>query len=410
MALSENKKKANNRQDIRVRNTASFLGLVILFGIGLLIFLLFSNIKTVTSWLPYNEIVEGVMENKLLYKIVWIIKDFSEGQFYGGLFAGIGLILGAIIAWQLDIKNSSYAGIRISYGLNIWPWVFASQILTMLISVFILQHLTFLDNDRFTWLPTFLFLVGAPQAVMCTYGPSKRALFTGSILGALLTFPIANWIAIYIMEPLDMPNIVSNYFALASAGTLVMQTCSLLPWMEKKELKLTNQPSSLDEDEIQDRLTRPDWIIRRTLADFTDPLLYGNEIATSFLILGAMIDWFINSKHGFLGSQIFPAVLFSQLLSGGVAVYLYGRKHLEDGWYPTYIPVVSIAPFCVINFGPKLSVILFSSILGGIIGPPFAGLLNRNLPDHLHGYIPNVLAMGITTIFIISTMNYLPWF
>lgn len=410
MGRDEGKEIVNDRNKMKTKNTASFIGLLVLFGTGLLIFLLCSKVKIVTNWLPYSEIVRGVMDNKLFYKVIWIIKDFSEGQFYGGLFAGIGVILGAVIAWRLDVKNSKYAGIRISYGLNIWPWVFASQVLTITISVFVLQHLSFLDNDIFTWLPTFLFLVGAPQAIMCTYGPNIKALFTGSILGALLTLPIANWIALYIMEPLNMPNTISNYFALASAGTIVMQTCKLLPWIKKKEFQLINEPSNLGKDEIQEMLNRPDWIIRRTLADFTDPLFYGNEIATIFLILGAMIDWFINSKHGFLGSQIFPAILFSQLLSGGVAVYLYGKKHLENGWYPTYIPVVSIAPFCVISFGPKLSVILFSSILGGIIGPPFAGLLNRNLPEHLHGYIPNVLAMGITTMFVISTMNYLPWF
>ena len=34
-----------------------------------------------------------------------MIKIFLEGQFYGGLFASIGLIIGAIIAWRLDVKN-----------------------------------------------------------------------------------------------------------------------------------------------------------------------------------------------------------------------------------------------------------------------------------------------------------------
>src|SRR5699024_11661890 len=154
----------------------------------------------------------------------------------------------------------------------------------------------------------------------------------------------------------------SIYYSLASAVTIVKQKYKLHPWIKKKEFQLINEPSNLGKDEIQEMLNRPDWIIRRTLADFTDPLFYGNEIATIFLILGAMIDWFINSKHGFLGSQIFPAILFSQLLCGGLAVYLYGKKHLENGWYPTFIPLVSIAPFCVIIFVLNLFLIFFSSI------------------------------------------------
>ena len=402
--MIDEKKKITNG------TTASFLGLIIITMVGLILYLLLSNVMIVTNWLPYDSIVEGIMENNIVSKIIWMVKDFSEGQFYGGLFAGMGLIIGAVIAWRLDLKKSKYAGINISYGLNIWPWIFVSQILTMSISVFIFNYLDLLDNETFSWLPTFLLLVGAPQAVLCIYGPNVKALFTGSILGGLLTVPLANWINNYIIVPIGMPGTVANYFALAGAITITLQVCNLLPWMEKKPFnKIDYGPPPTDED-MYSTLKNPLWLIRRTLADFTDPLFYGNEIASLFLIIGAIIDWFLNSKHGFLGSQVLPAILFSQLISGGIGVYLYGRKHLENGWYPTYVPVVSIAPFCVLTFGTTLPVILFSSIFGGIIGAPFAELLNRNLPEHLHGVIPNVLAMGITTMFTISVMNYLPWF
>ncbi|WMM25289.1 hypothetical protein RBU61_01100 [Tissierella sp. MB52-C2] len=401
--ISEKKKITNS-------TTASFLGLVIISLVGLILYLLLSNIVIVTDWIPYESIIEGIMGNNIIFKFIWMIKDFSEGQFYGGLFASIGLIIGAILAWRLDVKNSRYAGINISYGLNIWPWIFTSQILTMSISIFILNYLSLLDNESYTWLPTFLLLVGAPQAVLCIYGPSIKALFTGSILGGTLTVPIANWINNYIMIPVGMPGTVANYFALASSITITLQVCSLLPWMEKKSFNTIDYGPKPTEEEMYNILKNPLWIIRRTLADLTDPLFYGNEIASLFLIIGAIIDWLLNSKHGFLGSQVFPAILFSQLLSGGVSVYLYGRKHLENGWYPTYVPVVSIAPFCVLTFGTTIPVILLSSILGAIIGAPFAELLNRNLPDHLHGVIPNVLAMGMTTMLTISVMNYLPWF
>ena len=400
----------DEKQKITNKTTASFLGLMIISIVGLILYLLLSNIMIVTKWLPYESIVEGIMENNIISKFIWMIKDFSEGQFYGGLFASMSLIIGAIIAWRLDVKKSKYAGINISYGLNIWPWIFASQILTMLIAVFVLGYLSLLDNDTFSWLPTFLLLVGAPQAVLCIYGPSVKSIFTGSILGGLLTVPMANWINNYIIVPIGMPGTIANYFALAGSITITLQVCSLLPWMEKKSFNTIDYGPSPTEEEMYKTLKNPLWIIRRTLADFTDPLFYGNEIASFFLIVGATIDWILNSKHGFLGSQVFPAILLSQLLSGGIGVYLYGRKHLENGWYPTYVPVVSIAPFCVLTFGTTLPVILFSSIFGAIIGAPFAELLNRNLPEHLHGVIPNVLAMGITTMFTISVMNYLPWF
>lgn len=292
----------DEKQKITNKTTASFLGLMIISIVGLILYLLLSNIMIVTKWLPYESIVEGIMENNIISKFIWMIKDFSEGQFYGGLFASMSLIIGAIIAWRLDVKKSKYAGINISYGLNIWPWIFASQILTMLIAVFVLGYLSLLDNDTFSWLPTFLLLVGAPQAVLCVYGPSVKSLLTGSILGGLLTVPMANWINNYIIVPIGMPGTIANYFALAGSITITLQVCSLLPWMEKKSFNTIDYGPSPTEEEMYKTLKNPLWIIRRTLADFTDPLFYGNEIASFFLIVGAIIDWFLNSKHGFLGS------------------------------------------------------------------------------------------------------------
>lgn len=64
----------------------------------------------------------------------------------------------------------------------------------------------------------------------------------------------------------------------------------------------------------------------------------------------------------------------------------------------------------MLTFGTSLHTVLFASILGGLIGAPFADLLNRNLAEDLHGVIPNVLAMGLCTMTVISVMKALPWF
>ncbi|KNF09524.1 hypothetical protein CLPU_3c03040 [Gottschalkia purinilytica] len=385
------------------------IGFGVIILIGVLIYFILTNIQNITYWLPYEEIAKN-SGNNLFYKIIWMVKDFSEPQFYGGLFAGLGVILGGIVAWILDVKKSKFAGFNISYGLNVWPWVFASQILSLLLAVFAFKYITLLDKGH-NWIPTFLVLVGAPQAVMIIYGPSKRALITGSILGGLITPPIALWLSDGIVTILRLPLAISNYIALATAITITLQVCKIAPWMKKSDFNVDEEDAEEVSRKIEyEQLKSPIWFIRRVLADFTDPLFYGNEIATIFLIIGAIIDWFLNTKHGLLGTGVFPGILLSQLIGGGIGVLLYGRKHIEYGWYPTYIPVVSVGPICVLTFGATLPVIIFSSVFGGIIGPPFAELLNRNIPDHLHGVIPNMVAMALTSIMALLVMNYLPWF
>ena len=80
-----------------------------------------------------------IREGGVADKWVWIVKDFSEGQFYGGFFAGLGLILGGFAAWRLDVRKSRLRGFDIVYGLNIWPWILASQILAIVFSIFCLR-------------------------------------------------------------------------------------------------------------------------------------------------------------------------------------------------------------------------------------------------------------------------------
>lgn len=398
-------------EDNQKKRTASLKGLIAISLIGFLLFIGLNRFQNTNTILPdYGTIVDNIKLNKLSYKILWGLKDFSEAPFFGGIISGIGMILGAILAWRLDVKDSKYAGIRISYGLNIWPWIFASQILSMFISIFIWDYLGVFNRDGFTWVATFLLLVGAPPATMVKYGPNPRALITGSVLGSLLMVPVANWLSVKVLIPIGMPGNVANYFALAIGITLTLEVCNALPWIERRPFNILREEAELTEEDKLKILDDPKWLIRRTLADFTEPLFYGNEIVALFAIVGGIIEWLLNINHGVIGTKLFPGILFAQLLTGGISVYLYGRNYLDLGWYPTYISVVSIAPFSVITFGAKLPVILFSAILGGIIGPPFAALLGRRLPEHLHAVIPNVLAMGITTMLVISIMNALPWF
>ena len=403
----------NKQQQVReLKSTGSLLGLVIVIAIALIQYYIFTEISGNSTLLPsYDSFIAKIMDGDIISKFLWIIKDFSEGQFFGGIISGFGVITGGIIACILDRKKSKYRGFDIVFGLNIFPWILASQILTSVFSVFVLKYLNFIDGDLVSWAPTFLLLVGVPQAVLCIFGPSIKNLIVGSLLGAFLSVPIANFVGYKIMNIIDMPTNIANYIALALSITLGLQVCKLLPWIKEKPFPLIKENQrNLSYDEKYKLLKSPLFLVRRTLADFTDCLFYGNEWATIFLILGAVVDWLINSTHGLAGARLFPAVLLSQLVSGGIGVFLYGYNHIEKGWYPTYVPVVSIGPFCVLTFGGSLHVALFAAVIGGIIGAPFAGLLNTYLPKHLHGVIANVLAMAITTITVITVMNALPWF
>ena len=98
----------------------------------------------------------------------------------------------------------------------LFPWVLASQLLSLFIAIFILKYTSLFGNGEYTWLPTFITVVGTPPAIMLLYGPSIKALLTGSILGGIMGFPVAFWISNNIIPVLGVPGVVSNVFTMAN--------------------------------------------------------------------------------------------------------------------------------------------------------------------------------------------------
>ena len=68
---------------------------------------------------------------------------------------------------------------------------------------------------------------------MLLYGPSIKALLTGSILGGIMGFPVAFWISNNIIPVLGVPGVVSNVFTMTITGLIVCCIAKALPWMEK---------------------------------------------------------------------------------------------------------------------------------------------------------------------------------
>lgn len=382
----------------------SFTGLIISLLIGFFIYFSLLNINIVSTWLDYNTIVENAGKN-LFYKIIWYIMNFSEAQFYAGVFASVGVILGGFIAWRLDLKDSKYAGFSISYGSNLWPWIIGSQLLTLFISIFLLNNTKYFNSGEFGWLPTFVMVVGAPPSIVLLYGPGLVTLLTASVLGAFIGFPVAFWIMTNIIPIIGVPGVVSNVFTMAITGVIIAGICNSLPWMKKVPSKPIKR--RLQKNDSTDAMEKPSWFVRRVFADFSEAQFYGNEIAGALIIVGAIVDWILNSGHGAYASGLVPAIILSQIVGSAVGVYLYFNKYVENGWYATYVPVVSVGPACVLMFGGSIPIAVLAGVFGGIIGPPLAEYFASKLPANYHGTIANVTSMGVTTIVVSMALKVL---
>jgi len=292
--------------------------------------------------------------------------NFTDAQFYAGFFTGLGLLVGAFWAWRLDVRKSPWRGFSISYGTNLWPWVFASQISSMLLVIYFLNYTHLFSSGEYGWLPTFITVVGGPPAIMLIYGPSWITLITSVLLGSLIAFPIAFWFMTKVVTIFEIPVVGGNVLTMAVLGILMCQIFKVLPWIEKKPLpSIENGSSPLSKEERFAEMSRPSWFLRRVLADFSEAQFYGNEIAAVFLLIGVIIDFLFNHGYPGYGSGLLPAILLSQIVGSATGIFLYFDKYVEQGWYPTFVPVVSAGPTCVLAYGGTLPVALFAGILGG---------------------------------------------
>jgi len=90
-----------------------------------------------------------------------------------------------------------------------------------------------------------------------------------------------------------------------------------------------------------------------------------------------------------------------------LGVAIWRKQWMKRGWYPTYVPLVSVVPAAVLTHGGSWTVIASSALLGALIAPPLASAIAGRLPVHFHPYIGNVTSMALSTLMIVPLVGWL---
>lgn len=360
------------------------------------------------DFLPYAT-VSAMAGTSLFYKVIWFIQDFTNAQFYASVFAGLGLVLGAFIAYGLNSKKKRIGGFVVTYNYGIFPWIFIAQILSLLISNIL--YVPLLDATGMGWIPTFIPFVSIPVIVILQYGPNWKNVLTGAVLTGVLATPLGTMINKYVLSPVGLPVVAANVFAMSTLGILILEICRYLPWIEKKEDYFSNSPhlygSHYAESAPSEDLDSPSWFVRRVLADFTEAQFYGNEWASGLMLFGVVLDWFINPASIYYGNSFLPIVISAQILSSAVGVFLY-HNEWKKGFFPTFLPVVTIVPGIAGIANGNVVITLLVAVLGAITAPPLAAMITSNMPKGWHPMIGNTMSMALITTLLAIVVKALP--
>ncbi|MBP2263894.1 hypothetical protein J3B00_004699 [Pseudomonas sp. BP8] len=147
------------------------------------------------------------------------------------------------------------------------------------------------------------------------------------------------------------------------------------------------------------------WTLRRVLADFSEAPFFGNELASLGLLLGLLLAYVLAPGAPAYGSHLVLELVAGQALASLTGIVLWKRQWVARGWYPTYIPIVSIVPAAILTLGGSWQVIVLSAGIGALLAPPLAAAISARLPAYMHGYIGNVLSMAISTLSIVPLIG-----
>ncbi|MFI5695489.1 hypothetical protein ACIA58_26795 [Kribbella sp. NPDC051586] len=330
----------------------------------------------------------------------WLVGSISEPQFYAVAPAGALLLVGGLVGHVANRRSWRWQGFIQACGSGLWPWAAGSALVSLVLGN-IAWGWTLTPGG---WQPLFVPLVSVAPAIVVLYGPGWRVGLTAAALGAVLTPPVSILAVHFICAPLDLPPVVGATTGMWAGAIVAFLLCKRLRWMPVASA--WRGPREEPSDRGQSLL----WVPRRALADFSEAQFFGNEWASAALILGAVVAHVVSPSSTSYGSGLFTAVLASQVLSAFAGVIIWRKRWQSDGFYPTFVPVVSVAPATVLAFGGTLQSIVVGALAGALIAPPLAAALSARLPKTFHPFIGNVASMSICTALIVPPLRLLPGF
>lgn len=351
-------------------------------------------------WPDYAHMVANLHEP--LARLRWIVGDISEVAFYKHELPAIGLLLGAALAHWAHRTGRAWQGFAICYGTGLWPWLVTSSLLGLVFS-HVLWGWTLSAS---TWQPTFVAFVSLPAAMVLLFGGSWKVAINGALLGALLVTPASLLLVNYLCYPLGLPVVIGNVGGMAVASVLAFMLCRRFAGLVRSTPPVDAPPPA----PVIERATPHHgvgWTLRRVLADFSEAPFFGNELASLGLLLGVLAAYLLSPAGPAYGSQLVLEMVGGQALASLIGVLLWRRQWMQRGWYPTYIPIVSVVPAAVLTLGGTWEVVVLSAGLGAVMAPPLAVAISQRLPSHLHGYIGNVLSMAACTLMILPFVAWL---
>lgn len=334
--------------------------------------------------------------------VVGLVASATEPQFYAVVSASACLLLGGAFAHLANRLGWGLHGFVQACGSGLWPWAVGSGLLSLVLS-YLLWGWTLAPGS---WQPLFVPLVSVAPAMVVLYGTGRATGVTAAVLGALLAPPVSVAAVEHVCGPLELPPVVGATTGMWVAAAIAFLLAPLLPWMPAAgawRAGRARSPQTGAADPTQGRL----WAVRRALADLSEAQFFGNEWASAAMILGAVVAVAVSPSSLVYETGLFAWVLVAQALTALTGVVVWRERWRQHGFYPTFVPVVSVAPATVLALGGTVPAVVLGALAGALVGPPLGAAIAHRLPSSFHPFVGYVAAMSFSTAAIVPVLDLL---
>lgn len=305
----------------------------------------------------FGTIMVGCIQGNWLFRTLWSLTDLTAATFIASVLGSICMTIVAFIAAHLERKKSKYAGTGVCGNGQ----VFTAMAISAIIAVF-LSQVIFGRYFAQGWIPTFAAFITV-QVFVTHYGAELPKLITIVALETLITFPVCNIILTKLVQPFGLPlflAIALGIFIVVPVSTWIF---NLFPWMKPSAPKAPEEGASAP-------IPSPsNFFVHAVFSDIGQLVVWGSSWAIIAMYVGTIISWIMNPLHPVYSAGNFPLVMFAQITTAALGIFIWYPKWKTNGFAFTFAGVVFVSAIISTYPGSWL-IVIPTIIIGALVFAP----------------------------------------
>lgn len=384
----------------------AFLGIIIGAGALLAVMLLLQpQLMNNALIFSFNDVAAGAAAGDWFYRLMWVLEDFTEGTFMVSIPGTVCLAAFALIAARLEKKKSAHMGSGVDGNHRILWKMMLCALIAVIIGQLLYGPSTF---GSYGWIPTFGAFLSV-QVLITHFGATAAKLASITVLGALITFPCCLFFLHFVVNPLGIPLFCCVAFGLVVAVPVCTEILRLLPWM--KQADPAPAPSAADDLPAPPPLSENKFFFHRVFGDIGELVVWGSSLSILAMYIGVIFSWALNPLHPAYSMGNLPVMIFAQIATAALAVFIWYPRWKKNGWVFTFASVV-FSSAVIITYTNHWLVVALTIIIGAVIFAPLIDWMlktfNKKGRWHVLFYIQIAIGLCVAVWSLILKHGLIP--